>query len=84
MNILKKSMIISQNFGYKINRLKVPNITGRTYWNYIEISDSDEIGTGSVPEKYWSQINSVCQRGVTIWHSHDNIGNYNLSNTIVT
>ncbi len=24
-------------FGYKINRLVMPNITGRRYWNYVEI-----------------------------------------------
>ena len=70
-------------FGYKINRLKIPNMVGRRYFNYIEISDSDEIGTGSVPEKYWGEINNACHRGITIWHNHENVGNFNLDNTIV-
>lgn len=31
-------------YGYKVNRVKTPNITGRTYWNYIEIDAHDDIG----------------------------------------
>ena len=71
-------------FGYKINRLKVPNLTGRTYWNYVEIGSEEDIGEGDVPGNYMEIINNTCRKGVTIWHSHDNIGNYNLSNTIVS
>lgn len=70
-------------FGYKINRVKVPNIVGRTYWNYVEIGGSEEIGFGSVPSSFMNQINGACRKGVTIWHSHENIGNFNLNNTIV-
>lgn len=71
-------------FGYKINRVKTPNLTGRTYWNYIEIGPSEEIGYGDVPSKYMEEINQACKNGVTIWHDHANIGNYSLSNTIVS
>jgi len=28
------------------------------------------------------EINNACRKGVTIWHNHANIGNYNLSNNI--
>lgn len=71
-------------FGYKIARVIVPNITGRTYWNYVEIGDSEEIGFGTVPMSHMETINKACRKGVTIWHSHDNIGNYNLDNSIVS
>ena len=71
-------------FGYKINRLKVPNITGRTYWNYVEIGNEEDIGEGDVPGNFMEIINNACRKGITIWHNHDNIGNYNLSNTIVS
>lgn len=70
-------------FGYKINRVKVPNITGRTYWNYVEIGDSEDIGYGDVPSNFMEIINNACRKGVTIWHDHSNIGNYSLNNTIV-
>lgn len=69
-------------FGYAIKSLALPNITGRRYWNYVEIGASEEIGYGEVPSKYMDIINNACRRGVTIWHNHANIGNYSLNNTI--
>ena len=70
-------------FGYKICKLENPNISGRKYWNYIEIGGNEEIGTGEVPAKYMDTINNACRRGVTIWHNHANIGNYSLNNSII-
>ncbi len=70
-------------FGYAIKSLELPNITGRKYWNYVEIGSSEEIGYGEVPSKFMNEINNACRRGVTIWHNHSNVGNYNLNNTIV-
>lgn len=70
-------------FGYAIKSLELPNITGRRYWNYVEIGSSEEIGFGDVPSKYMETINNACRRGVTIWHNHANIGNYNLDNAII-
>ena len=71
-------------FGYAIKHLDLPNLTGRTYWNYVEIGNSDDIGTGNVPSKYMEIINNSARKGVTIWHNHANIGNFSLNNTIVT
>lgn len=70
-------------YGYQVNVLKVPNITGRQNWNFIQIANDDEIGNGSVPSSYMEEINNACRRGLTIWHNHANIGNYSLSNNIV-
>lgn len=70
-------------FGYAVKRLEMPNITGRQYWNYVEIGNSENIGFGDVPSKYMEIINNACRRGVTIWHNHANVGNYSLNNTIV-
>ncbi len=70
-------------FGYAIKSLAMPNITGRAYWNYVEIGASEEIGYGEVPSKFMDTINNACRRGVTIWHNHANVGNYSLNNTIV-
>lgn len=70
-------------FGYKINRVKVPNITGRQNFNFIEIGSEDVIGYGTVPAVYMDNINNACRKGVTIWHSHSNLGNFNVSNNIV-
>ena len=69
--------------GYKINRLKTPNITGRRYFNYVEIASSDDVATGSIPNIYMDEINKAFRKGITIWHDHNLIGNYSVSNTIV-
>lgn len=71
-------------YGYKTLRNKIPNITGRAYWNYVEIGQNESIGHGSIPADALSTINDAFHSGVTIWHNHANIGNYELSNTIVT
>lgn len=75
-------------FGYKTSRLKIPNQTGRRYWNFVQIAEGESIGdtveTISVPSASMDVINTAYQRGVTIWHDHANIGNYSLSNTIVS
>ena len=75
-------------FGYKTNRLKIPNQTGRTYWNFVQIADGEDIGeptaTISVPSKSMDIINNAYRKGVTIWHDHANIGNYALTNSIVS
>lgn len=70
-------------FGYAVKSIEMPNITGRKYWNYVEIGASEEIGYGEVPSKFMDTINNACRRGVTIWHNHANVGNYNLDNVIV-
>lgn len=70
-------------FGYKINSLTLPNIVGRKNWNYIEIGSSESIGFGSVPTYYMEEINNACRKGITVWHNHDNIGNYSLDNSII-
>lgn len=70
-------------FGYKVTTLKTPNITGRHYWNYVQIGASEVIGYGNIPSDSMDQINRIFQNGVTIWHNHANIGNYNLDNNIV-
>lgn len=70
-------------FGYRINEVTMPNIVGRRNWNYIEIPSSESIGYGTVPSQYMEQINNACRKGVTIWHNYDNLGNFNLDNSIV-
>lgn len=69
-------------FGYKMNRLKTPNITGRPHWNYVQIGEGEEIGSGAIPTKAMENINSVFRRGVTIWHHHVEINNFSLDNSI--
>lgn len=77
-------------FGYKINELKVPNISGRANWNYVEIGEGENCAyasgnnqNGQVPQRDLDIINSQLREGLTIWGNPENIGNFNLSNGIV-
>ena len=74
-------------FGYQVNEIKLPNQTGRPYWNFVQIGQYEEIGyvnnLGSVPALAMENINNIYRSGVTIWHDHSNLGNYNLDNSIV-
>lgn len=67
-------------FGYKTNRLKTPNQTGRKYFNYVEIGKSEVIGypktTAGIPAESMEKINNIYRGGVTLWHDHSRIGNY--------
>lgn len=72
--------------GYKINQVKVPNITGRQNWNFVQIADTEEIGystssNNNVPASSMEKINQIFINGVTIWHNYNNLGNYSLNNS---
>lgn len=71
-------------FGYKCNRVKTANLTGRSIFNYVEIGSNESIGFGTLPSESMETINNAFRRGITIWHNHANIGNYDLNNNIVS
>lgn len=70
-------------FGYKVVEVKKPAINSRRYWNYIQIGNGEIFASGNIPQDDLQTINSIAQSGVTMWHDHDAIGNYSLSNSIV-
>lgn len=70
-------------YGYKINQNKIPNITGRRYFNYIQIASSDTLGYGEIPQRFMDEINRIAREGVTIWHDHEYLGDYTLNNSII-
>lgn len=67
-------------FGYKTNRLKQPNITGRAAFNYVKTIGANV--TGKAPNEVLSFIANMLDRGITFWHTND-VGNYSLKNSIV-
>lgn len=76
-------------FGYKVNRVFTPNISGRRNWNYVEIGSGEKCAfsnvnaTFGVPQNDLNIINEQLQTGLTIWSDIDNIGDYSLTNDIV-
>lgn len=67
-------------FGYEIDLVKVPALTGRPAWNYVRTEGACMGGT--IPADRLSLINATLDRGVTFWHTSD-IGNYALANGVV-
>ena len=71
-------------FGYKIMRVKVPNMSHREHFNYVEIGQGERTAFGEVPPEALNRINDMFQKGLTIWHDHPSIGSYNISNNITS
>lgn len=69
-------------FGYKINLTKVPNITGRRYFNYVKTAQA-EIESTTVPEKYLNEFKEMLNKGITFWHDPNHFLDYDVNNTIL-
>lgn len=69
-------------YGYKVNSYKVPNITGRTNWNYVKTAEANI--TGNIPQKSLQKIKDILNNGVTFWHNASTFLDYSQSNTIVS
>lgn len=68
-------------YGYKVNSLKVPNVTGRRNWNYVKT-----IGVnleGAIPQDDVQELKSIFNNGVTFWHNGSNFLDYSQNNDII-
>lgn len=68
-------------FGYKVNELKVPNLTGRSNWNFVKTKQCNVIG--NIPQEDLNEIKSIFDSGITIWHKTAYFMDYSQNNTIV-
>lgn len=68
-------------YGYKCNRVKVPNITGRRNWNYVKT-----VGCyiqADIPQDDLQEIKVMFDKGVTFWHNPSTFGDYSQNNDII-
>ena len=76
--------------GYQVNNVKVPNITHRQNYNFVQIASdentaySNNYNNVSVPANALNNINNLFRRGITIWNNHVNLGDYSVSNNITS
>jgi hypothetical protein len=76
-------------YGYKVNRLKVPNKNHRkSYWytKTIDANITKTIGAsikGALPLEDMQKIKECYNKGITFWKNTASIGNYSLSNEII-
>ena len=66
-------------YGYKTNRIKVPNYTSRPHWNYVQTIGC-KVG-GSIPADDEKQICSIFNHGITFWKKPEEVGNFYLDNS---
>lgn len=64
-------------YGYATNRVKVPNLKGRRYWNFVMTENCTV--KGDMPASSKEAIARIFDGGITLWHNIDQIGNYNQS-----
>ena len=68
-------------FGYEVNTVKTPNITGRTNWNYVKT-----VGCyiqADIPQEDLEEIKTMFDKGITFWHNPSTFMDYTQNNAIV-
>ena len=67
-------------YGYKTNRLKVPNRNVRPHWTFTKTIGC--VISGSIPCNDMEKICEIYNNGITFWNNPSEIGNYSLDNSI--
>lgn len=67
-------------YGYKVNEVKIPNITGRQYVNFVKCTDAN-VG-GNIPVDAKRTMEKALVSGISFWHTN-NIGADLSANPIV-
>ena len=65
-------------FGYKVNRLGVPNDHARRAFTYIKTVGCNIIG--KLPSDDVALLESIHDKGITYWRKGEYVGNYSLDN----
>ena len=68
-------------YGYKVNRVKTPNIKGRANWNYVKTIGSVVLGDIDAADRV--KIGTILDKGITFWHDYLTMYNYTNSNGVV-
>lgn len=60
---------IFDRYGYRVDTVKVPNIKGRQYVNYVKTADAQV--KGSIPDIARRTMENALNRGVSFWHVNE-------------
>jgi len=73
-----------QMFGYKVNRVGLPNLKSRQKWNYIKTVNCSVFG--DLPHEDSDELNNIFNNGITIWHNDSELHahEYNQTNPYTT
>lgn len=64
-------------YGYKVNAVKVPNLNTRAIWNYVKTIGC--VVVGDIDSRHRQEIAAIFDKGITCWHSVENMYNYNAA-----
>jgi hypothetical protein len=67
-------------YGYKVNTVKVPNVSGRPRWNYVQTVDINI--DGAIPSNDMRRLKQMYNEGVTLWKSVSYFGDYSGDNNL--
>lgn len=68
-------------FGYKVSKVKIPNITGRRNWNFVKTIGS--YIEADIPQGDLQEIKDMFNKGVTFWHNPATFADYSQNNAII-
>lgn len=68
-------------FGYKVNIVKIPNITGRQNWNYVKTIGLNLVA--NIPQTAIEELKTIFDKGITLWHNPTTFLDYSQSNNII-
>jgi hypothetical protein len=54
-------------FGYKVNKVKLPQFKSRQKWNYLKTVNCSVFG--ELPHEDAEELNQIFNNGLTVWHS---------------
>lgn len=61
-------------YGYKVNRIGVPNLNSRPRYNYIKCNSVNIYG--GIPNEFLQPLRNMFINGFTLWHDKENVGVY--------
>ena len=68
-------------YGYATHKVKVPNINGRTNWNFVKCLQANVIG--DIPQDDMQEIKQTLNEGITFWHNPSTYLDYSQTNAII-
>lgn len=69
-------------YGYKQNRVMLPNLRSRYYYNYIK-TENVNLKSEGIPKEHLIKLRTIYDNGLTIWHadrSGVSVGDYSRDN----
>lgn len=83
-HVTKDFAIVIDNFfsmyGYATNKVKQPNISSRSHWNYVKTLGCVVIG--KAPSDDIKKMCSIYDNGITFWKHANEVGDYSLDNSV--